>query len=167
MFAAIDHPGNRILHCVGTTSAGEPVVIRFGGLPPGVSLSPGIVRRLHTSPTDTDLRSLVGALLPLQYVRTDTTSQHLRRSLLNQNPGLADNMPTLPRWPVTIVAPRDLRLAGHSNAESLSLRSIEAGVWRVRFSAPERALHIEPMVPPVQASLMGSDEGVGKAAGSK
>lgn len=167
MFAATDHPGNRVLHCVGTTSDGEQVVVRFGSLPPGAPISPGTVRRLHTYPTEADLQALAGALLPLDYVRTDTSSRHQRYSLLAQNPGLSDNVPTLPDWPVTVVAPRDLRLAGHPEADSLTLTAIEAGIWRVRFSSDDHTLRTELMLRPVRATRTKLDSADELTAGSR
>lgn len=151
MFATTDNPSARVVHCAGVTAEGEEVVVRFGSLPPGARLSPGVLRRLQTYPTQQDLDELVRTLAQLEYVHADTSSVYLHNSLLAQNPVLGERVPAPRLWPVRVVTAKDERRAGHRSAQVVRLARVEASAWRVRFAVSDHSLRVELMLPPVHA----------------
>jgi len=152
MFAVIDSPGERFLHCTGTTYEEELVIVRLGGSPPlGPGARPDLMDKLRTFPERSDLQTLANAVLEFDFVEIGTSSRSAREQLSRQNPWLLDYLPTLPAYPQRVLVPRDPRREGHRDARLHRLRTIEATLWRKAYDMQEPTMSVTPLVGPVRS----------------
>jgi len=160
MFAAMDDPGSRFLHCVGTTTDGEFVRVQVSSVPSDAGVSSNLLRRLRTQPTEHDLHRLLEAAVPIEYVESDVGTRSLRSEFFEHNPFIAGKFAPLPDRPVKSLVACDPGKAGHAEAPTYRLANIEGAIWKVRFNVPDRSVRVHTLVGPEKILGISPSEGL-------
>lgn len=137
MFAAMDQPGMRFLHCRGTTAEGEAVVIIPGGA------TRNLIRRLSTFPDSEALRLLSVKLLQAEYIEAGSAGDAIQDEFLRLNPQLRGFYSARHPRPVVVLVPRYLHRPGHGDARVHRLVEVGVSVWRSRFLSSECLLRAD------------------------